>query len=116
MVDPYVEMKAALPSSYVDYIEANTGWEGFPAGYDAYVVIWDKQLIRMHYDGYELAEYLDPRWFAFGSNGAGEMLCFDLNSGTDAVYMLPFIGMSDEEPLLLCESFSDLASRIEPSA
>jgi hypothetical protein len=109
MPDHYVEMRAALPGSYIDYIEAHNGWEDFLAGDDEYVVLWDKEAIQENYAGYGMREYLDPRWFAFGSNGGGEMLCFDLESGTDAVYMLPFIGMSSEQPILRHESFHDLA-------
>lgn len=116
MSDRYVEMRAALPCSYVDYIESHNGWEGFLAGDDEYVVLWNKEAIQENYDGYEMRLYLDPRWFAFGSNGGGEMLCFDLASDSDAVYMLPFIGMSDEEPILLHESFRDLVGRIDRSA
>ncbi len=116
MPDQYVDKRAELPPSYVRYIEAHNGWEGFLTGDDTYVVLWDKEAIEENYAGYEMSEYLDPRWFAFGSNGGGEMLCFDLKSGTDAVYMLPWIGMSDEEPILLHESFSGLACRIERPA
>ncbi|MDR3637833.1 MAG: SMI1/KNR4 family protein [Isosphaeraceae bacterium] len=113
MSDPYVEMRAALPSSYIEYIEANNGWEGFLTGNDEYVVLWDKEAIAEHYDSYKMREYLDQRWFAFGSNGGGELLCFDLSSGIDSVYWLPFIEMSDEQPILRHKSFKDLAYGIE---
>lgn len=116
MPNRYVEMRAALPRSYVDYIEANNGWEGFLKGGDEYVVLWDKEAIQENYDAYEMHENLGPHWFAFGSDGGGEMLCFDLNSGSDAVYMVPFIGMSDEEPILAHKSFRQLARRIVRSA
>jgi hypothetical protein len=116
MPDRYDDMRAALPPSFLNYIEANSSWEGFLASSDEYIVLWDRESIQEHYEGYEMGEFLDPRWFPFGSNGGGDMLCFDLDSGNDAVYSLPFIGMSDEEPILQHESFMDLARRNERSA
>jgi len=116
MSDRYAEKKGALPPTYIDYIETHNSWEGFLSGDEEYVILWDKEAIQQNYTGYEMNEYLNPRWFAFGSNGGGEMLCFDLDSQSDAVYMLPFIGMSDETPILAHESFRDLAKRIERTA
>jgi hypothetical protein len=113
MNDPYVEMRAALPTSYVNYIEAHNGWEGFLPGAETYLVLWDKEAIQENYAGYEMHNEPASRWFAFGSNGGGGMLCFDLASRTDAVYMRPFIGMSDEQATLMHKSFGDLARRIQ---
>jgi hypothetical protein len=44
------------------------------------------------------------------------MLCFDLASRTDQVLVLPYIGMSDEEPLLRYASFADVVSAILKTA
>ena len=115
MAERYAEMRATLPPAYVDYIETHKGWEGYLSGGDEYVVLWDKEDIAEYYAGYEMSKNLNPRWFAFGSNGGGEMLCFDLESRTDCVYMLPFIGMSNETAILAHESFYDLAKQIERS-
>jgi len=115
MPDRYDEVRTLLPPYYVNYIEANSGCQGFLAESDEYIVLWGRKSIQEHYEGYKLDEFLDPRWFPIGSNGGGEMLCFDLHSGNDAVYWLPFIGMSDEEAILWHESFRDLACRIEQS-
>ena len=116
MTDHYAEMRSALPPAYVAYIETYNGWEGFLRGDDGYVVLWDKEAIQENFVGYEMNEYLDPRWFAFGSNGGGEMLCFDLESRTDAVYMLPFIGMSNETPIRVYDSFPNFTKRIPRTA
>jgi hypothetical protein len=56
-----------------------------------------------------MGAHLSDRWFPFGSNGGGEMLCFDLESGSDAVFWLPYIGMSDEEAILRYDSFEEIA-------
>src|SRR5438128_1412477 len=95
----YQKHKSVLPKAYVDFIEASDGWEGFLAGDGDYVILWSKELIQEYYEDCVMEKYLDPRWFAFGSNGGGEMLCFDIGSRDEGVYWLPFIGMSDEQPI-----------------
>lgn len=112
MGDRYAEMRAALPASYVEYIEAHDGWEGDLGDDLGYVVLWSKAAIQERWDMYAMAEFLGDRWFPFGSNGGGEMHCFDLGSGDDAVYWLPFIGMGDEDALLQYRSFEELARGI----
>jgi hypothetical protein len=44
------------------------------------------------------------------------MLCFDLQSGTDQVYWVPYLGMSDEDALLRYETFEDVAAAVLKSA
>src|SRR5947209_2980057 len=111
MPDRYMDSRSRLPPSYVEFIEANNGWEG-DLGEEFefdYIIIWDKETIQGRWEDYEMQEYLDPRWFPFGSNGGGEMLCFDLASEGDAVFWIPYIGMSGEEALLRYKSFRDVA-------
>jgi hypothetical protein len=79
-------------------------------------MLWDRVSIQENYDGYEMAQRLSDRWFPFGSNGGGEMLCFDLSSGTDQVYWVPYIGMSDEYALLTYDSFAEVAAAVLKSA
>jgi hypothetical protein len=112
MSDRYLEVKSAIPSSYVEHIEAHNGWEGDLGDELGYVVIWDKETIQDQWDAYEMADSLGDRWFPFGSNGGGEMLCFDLRSGGDAVFWIPYIGMADEDAMLRYESFSELSRGI----
>ncbi len=100
MPDRYDEVRTSLPPSCVDYIEANSGWEGFLVDSCNYTLLCKNKSIQEHYEGYKMDEFLDPRWYPIGSNGGGEMLCFDLRSGNDAVYWLPFIGMLSEEAIL----------------
>jgi hypothetical protein len=116
MADLYAERRTQLPPPYVSYIETYGGWEGDLGQEHGYVVLWDRATIQERYDGYEMAQYLSTRWFPFGSNGGGEMLCFDLLSGTDKVYWLPYIGMSDEEAILRYESFAELAAAVQKIA
>jgi hypothetical protein len=40
------------------------------------------------------------------------MYCFDLHSGTDSVFRIPYIGMSEKEARLQYDSFSEIAAAI----
>jgi hypothetical protein len=66
----------------------------------------------VYWDDCEIDQTLSDRWFPFGSNGGGEMLCFNITSGTDTIYWIPFIGMSEEEALPQGESFAEIAAAI----
>lgn len=112
MADRYTELRARLPPSYVGFIEAHDGWEGDLGDDLGYVVIWGRETIQERWDGYEMAHYLSERWFPFGSDGGGEMLCFDLGSGTDQVFYIPYIGMADEEAMPRHGSFTEVAEAI----
>ena len=116
MADRYAELRSVLPSSYVEFIESHNGWEGELGEEIGYVVLWDRETIQERWDSYEMAQYLSERWFPSGSNGGGEMLCLDLRSGTDSVFWIPYIGMSDEEAVLRYDSFADLAAVILKNA
>lgn len=116
MADLYAERRPQLPPSYVSFIEGHGGWEGDLGDDLGYVVLWDRATIQERYDGYEMAQYLSARWFPFGSNGGGEMLCFDLPSGTDQVFWVPYIGMSDEEAMPRYCSFAEVAEAVLKSA
>lgn len=112
MTDLYAERRHQLPMSYLAFIERCDGWEGDLGDDLGYVALWDRETLQERYDGYGMAQLLGPRWFPFGSNGGGEVLCFDLSSGTDRVYWVPTISMSDEEAVLRYESFADVAAAI----
>jgi hypothetical protein len=116
MADFYTERRAQLPPSYVAFIENHGGWEGDLGDELGYVVLWNWATIQEWYDDYEMAQYLSARWFPFGSNGGGEMLCFDLPSGTDRVYWIPYIGMSDEEAILRYDSFAEIIAAVQKTA
>jgi hypothetical protein len=112
MADLYTRRRSQLPASYVAFIEEHRGWEGDLGDDLGYVVLWDRDTIQERYEVYEMAQYLGDRWFPFGSNGGGEMLCFDLLSGTDQVYWVPYISMSDEEAMPMYDSFAEIASAV----
>jgi hypothetical protein len=86
VADRYTQLRSVLLPSYVEFIESHNGWEGDLGDDLGYVVIWNRETIQERWDDYQMAEYLSEHWFAFGSDGGGEMLCFDLRSGTDRVF------------------------------
>lgn len=113
MPDRYTTFRPSLPPSYVALIESHDGWEGDLGDDLPYGVIWSRGSIQGRWDDYEMGQYLSDRWFPFGSDGGDEMLCFDLSSGTDRVFWIPYIGMSDEEAMARDYTFSDIVARIE---
>jgi hypothetical protein len=90
-------LRDALPANYLEFIESRNGWEGDLGEDLGYVIIWDRTSIQECWDSYEMAESLSDRWFPFGSDGGGEMLCFDLSSRSDQIFWIPYIGMSDHD-------------------
>jgi len=112
MADRYTELRSKLPLFYVEFVEAYNGWEGDLGDELGYVVIWNRETIQESWDGNKMSQYLSKRWFPFGSNGGGEMLCFDLPSGGDSVFWIPYIGMSDIDAMPRYDSFSEVASAI----
>jgi hypothetical protein len=112
MSDRYAVLRDKLQPSYVEFIESQDGWEGDLGDELGYVVIWNRKSIQEQWDGYEMALYLSDRWFPFGSDGSGEMLCFDLASGSDNVFWMPYIGMSDKEAMFQSFAFADVSAAI----
>lgn len=113
MADRYDALRNRLPSSYVQFVESQGGWEGYLGDeIDAYIVIWDRGSIQERWESYEMAQYLSERWFPFGSDGGGEMLCFDLASGSESVFWIPYVGMDDKDAIAQAYTFADLAAAI----
>jgi hypothetical protein len=81
-----------------------------------YVVVWKKDTIQERLIAYEMVLNLSDHWFPFGSDGGGEMLCFDLRQKEDAVFMIPYVGMADDEARKKHESFGALSRKIESSS
>ena len=113
MTDRYIDKRDYLPQSYLDYIEINNGWEGDLGDAFGYVVIWDKETIQDRWAEYEMSEYLSDYWFPFGSDGGGEMLCFDLRRKDDVVFIMPYVGMSDNDATRKHDTFEELSNHIK---
>jgi SMI1 / KNR4 family (SUKH-1) len=116
MSDRFAELRKRLPVSYVNFIDSHDGWEGDLGDKLGYVNIWNRESIQEQWDGCKMALYLSDRWFPFGSDGGGEMLCFDLSSGSDNVIWISYVGMSDEDAMAQPFTFADLANEIRTNS
>lgn len=112
MADRYARLRNKLPPSYVKFMESRDGWAGDLGDELGYVDVWSRDRVQENWRGYQMANRLSDRWFAFGSDGGGEMLCFDLESESDAIFWINFISMSDEDALKQPFSFADVAAAI----
>ena len=113
MSNRYHDKRDLLPLSYLDYIERHNGWEGDLGDEYGYVVIWNKESIQERWTGYEMFEYISDYWFPFGSDGGGEMMCFDLRRNDDAIFFMPYVGMSNEDAMWQYDSFKLLSEKIQ---
>lgn len=101
----------SLPDSYFSLLARYNGAEGDLLS--SWVRIWGAAEACTLSDSYEVPAFR-PGYFAFGSDGGGELLVCALNGGNERpLYTLPAIGMSDAELLPLAQSFDDLAAEIE---
>jgi hypothetical protein len=100
-----------IPASYEAYVEANGAVQCFThdEGPPGVVALWPLEELTGNNAGYGLELYA-PGFVAFGSDGGGELLCFD---GSGAVFMLPAIGMEPEVAIRIASSFEELTRRFE---
>jgi hypothetical protein len=104
----------SLPRAYLEYLARVNGCEGDLGVEPGWVELWPAERVVENNTAYHVAEYL-PGYFAFGSNGGGEMFVFRLN-GTEvqrrAVYTVPFIPMQEAEIGIVTDNFEDFAAAI----
>lgn len=104
-------MLPPIPHQYVDYLRVHGVFEGFTVDEAApgYVALWPVDKIADYNSDFEI-ETCAPGYVAFGGDGGGELLVFDL---TGAVFVLPMIGMEPQYATRIAESFQDLAKRFQ---
>ena len=104
-------MLPPIPQQYVEYLSSNGVFEGFTHG-DAepgYVALWPLDKLADYNADVEIEVYA-PGFIAFGGDGGGELLAFDVSG---AVVMLPMIGMKLRYATRVADSFQDLAARFQ---
>ena len=95
-----------LPEAYLAFLSQFNGAEGSLGVEPGWFVVWPAEEALVASTEYEVTEYL-PGYFAFGSNGGGELLVFRLVGSSDSqVFMVPAIGMAASELLSVAESFA----------
>ena len=101
-----------LPQAYLAFFSQFNGAEG-PLGVEpGWFVVWSAEEALVASDEYEVPKYL-PGYFAFGSNGSGELLVFRLvGPGESQVFMVPAIGMAEPELLSVASSFAEFTGQM----
>jgi len=102
-----------LPEEYIEYLQVGNPTFGFTdlelGGYFDLEPL--DTLEKMNKD-VEIGKYA-PGFFAFASDGGGELLAFD-NDGK--VYSVPLIGMDSKAAVLVANSWSEYVSHIQDDA
>jgi hypothetical protein len=102
------DYRILLPEDYLDYLLEYENFEGFIN--DEYLSLWSI---------YELVEVneancifdLDPKTFGIGTNGGGELIALQIESGSWKVVLMPLIGL--DNPKEIGTSFSNFLERLD---
>jgi hypothetical protein len=104
-------MQFQIPTVYLDYMSAGGPFEGFLDEDPGYFVLWSAEGIEENNRHLQLAEHA-PGFLAFGGNGGGEILLFDVNG---AIFMLPMIGLNPSEAILVAPTWVAFEEKIHAS-
>lgn len=99
----------ALPEKYLDFLRFTNGGEG-ELGIDPwYFQVWPAEEVIDSNRNYGVQEYI-PGFFAFGTNGGGELLAFDMRHEDERrVFMIPMIPMSESDAVEIAPDFETFA-------
>ena len=104
-----------LPNSYIEQLRASDGGEGDICAQPGWICFWPAAAILDLNRDYGVAENL-PGFFAFASDGGGEILVFDIRKGPPfPIVAVPFVVMAEEDAKRVAESFDELRSMIGKS-
>ena len=97
-----------LPTSFIKFSQGSEIIEGFNP--DGFIQLWPiKDLIRLN-ESYEVQEFA-PDYFLIGSNGSDTGYAIKKSSGE--IFEIPFIGMSNDEAILVSSSFEEFLKGIK---
>ena len=103
-------MTISVPDDLKRFIAERGLFEGFTrSDSPGYVELWSIEDIPEQNALIEIAVYA-PGFLAFAGDGGGEVFVFD---ATDAVYMLPLIGMEPKYAIKIANSFAEFAETFE---
>jgi hypothetical protein len=101
-----------LPAAYLAFLSQFNGAEGSLGAEPGWFVVWSAEEALVASNEYGVSEYL-PGYFAFGSNGGGELLVFHLAKPTEGqVFMVPAVGMAEPELLSVAGSFAEFTAQM----
>ena len=103
------DVPVTLPDELYTFYGRSDGGEGELGTEPGWFALWRAEDILARNREYDIPTQY-PGYFGFGSNGAGELLAFEVSGGRcGRVAMIAFIG---GEPLIIAESFSHFADPI----
>ncbi len=98
-----------LPEEYISYIQ-NGGAVFGETDYEfgGYFDLEPLELVQQYNTDIEIEQYA-PDFIAFGSDGGGEAFVFDSKG---AVYLLPLIGMEQDQAVKIANSWKEFISHV----
>lgn len=96
------------PPEFIFYLRSAAPKFGDLPSFPVYFQLWEESELEQFNSEYEVSRYA-PGFFGFGSDGGGEMFAFDSKG---RIFALPFVGMNPKEATLVCDSWTEFASRI----
>jgi hypothetical protein len=101
-----------LPPDYLAFLKFSNGWDGLLGVEPGWCVIWPADEVLESHEALDLATEI-PGFWAFGSNGAGELLAFNTQVAHPwPVVMIPYISLDPKEALPVASSFAELVSQM----
>ena len=101
-----------LPEDYLSFLRKSNGGEGELGVQPCWFQIWRAEDVIEFGAGYEVPKYASG-FFAFGSNGGGEILAFDTRIGTPwTIVAIPCIGLKPDEAMLVTSSFKEFVAQM----
>lgn len=96
-----------LPQSYISFLKNYKGANGDLPVQPFYFQLWEISEVFQNNLDYEIPDYL-PDYFGIGGNGGGELIALNLKN--KKIFVIPFIPMSEQDALLIAESFEEFAN------
>jgi hypothetical protein len=99
-----------LPPEYVAYLRESNGGGGDIGVEPGWIEFWRAKEVPENNRGYEV-QLAVPGFYAFGSDGDGEMFAFDTRAGKPwPIVMIPFIPMTADEAIKIAPDFATFRS------
>ncbi len=94
-----------LPDDYVALLRYSNGGAGKLGVEPGWFEIWPAEDVLQLNQEYAVREFA-PHFFAFGSNGGGEMFALDIRQLPHSnVFMIPFVGMDEDRRVVVVDDF-----------
>ena len=100
-----------LPTDYLNLLRFCNGGEGDLASQPVLFFLWSASEAIEANKNYEISEFL-PGYVMVGDDRANEMFGFRVDAADTKVYMIPKIVMSEEDAIVVAETFAEFIETI----